>query len=93
MEVNCIRNKEAYNIQSMSFDPATLFAEIRQHIPAFRAEFEPDFRQAIADGWPDRLDDAAAREDWGWAPSVDLPALVSRMVAAKSPALAEEAGL
>lgn len=88
-----IRNKEAYNIQAMSFDPATLFAEIRQHIPSFRAEFAPDFRQAIADGWPDRLDDTAAREDWGWAPSVHLPELVSRMVAAKAPALAAETGL
>ena len=88
-----IRNKEAYNIQAMSFDPATLFAEIRRHVPSFRAEFAPDFRQSIADGWPDRLDDTAAREDWGWAPSVDLPELVSRMVAAKSPALAAEAGL
>lgn len=88
-----ILNKEAYNIQAMSFDPATLFAEIRLHIPSFRAEFAPDFRQAIADGWPDRLDDTAAREDWGWAPSVHLPELVTRMVAAKAPALAAETGL
>ena len=93
VEADRIRNKEAYNIQAMSFDPATLFAEIRRHVPGFQAEFQPDFRQAIADGWPDRLDDTAAREDWGWSPTVALPELVARMVAAKSPALAAEPGL
>lgn len=78
-----IRNAEAYNIQGMSFDPQTLFAEIRQHVPEFRAEFIPDFRQVIADGWPDELEDAAAREDWGWTPKVNLQDLVARMVTAK----------
>ena len=93
VEADRIRNEEAYNIQAMTFDPATLFAEIRRHVPGFRAEFQPDFRQAIADGWPDRLDDTAAREDWGWSPTVALPELVTRMVAAKSPALEAEPGL
>ena len=78
-----IRNAEAYNIQGMSFDPQTLFAEIRRHVPEFRAEFIPDFRQVIADGWPDELEDAAACEDWGWTPKVGLSELVARMVAAK----------
>ena len=93
VEADRIRNEEAYNIQAMSFDPNTLFAEIRRHVPGFRAEFQPDFRQAIADGWPDSLDDSAAREHWGWSPKVALPELVARMVAAKSPALAAESGL
>ena len=93
VEADRIRNEEAYNIQAMSFDPATLFAEIRRHVPGFRAEFQPDFRQAIADGWPDRLDDTAARQDWGWSPTVALPELVARMVSAKSPALEAEPNL
>ena len=93
VEADRIHNEEAYNIQAMSFDPATLFAEIRRHVPGFRAEFQPDFRQAIADGWPDRLDDTAARQDWGWSPTVALPELVARMVAAKSPALEAEPNL
>ena len=93
VEADRIRNEEAYNIQAMSFDPATLFAEIRRHVPGFRAEFQPDFRQAIADGWPDRLDDTAARQDWGWSPTVALPELVARMVSAKSPALEAEPDL
>ena len=93
VEADRIHNEEAYNIQAMSFDPATLFAEIRRHVPGFRAEFQPDFRQAIADGWPDRLDDTAARQDWGWSPTVALPELVARMVSAKSPALEAEPDL
>ena len=79
-----IRNQESYNIQGISFDPATLFAEIRRHVPDFKAVHQPDYRQRIADGWPGRLDDTAAREDWGWSPTVQLPALVDRMVAFKS---------
>lgn len=82
-----IRNQESYNIQGVSFDPATLFAEIRRHVPDFKAVCQPDYRQRIADGWPNRLDDTAAREDWGWSPAVQLPALVDRMVAFKSEAL------
>jgi len=82
-----IRNQESYNIQAMSFDPAALFAEIRRHVPSFQATCRPDFRQAIADGWPDRLEDSVAREDWGWSPKVQLPELVNRMLAAKSRAL------
>ena len=76
-----IRNAEAYNIQGMSFDPQTLFAEIRQHVPEFQAEFIPDFRQVI-DGW--RMNwRMPQRARWGWFPKVNLQDLVARMVTAK----------
>lgn len=78
-----IKNRESYNIQGMSFDPKTLFEEIAKHDPGFKAAFAPDFRQSIADGWPDRVDDSAARADWGWSPKVNLTELVQRMMAAK----------
>ena len=78
-----IVNKESYNIQGLSFDPATLFAEIQRHVPDFQAIYAPDFRQAIADGWPEALDDAAARTDWDWSAAVDLSELVRRMIVSK----------
>ncbi len=85
-----MRCEEAYNIQAMSFSPEELFVEIRRHVPDFRWTYAPDFRQGIAAGWPDGLDDRMAREDWGWSPTVDLPQLVDTMVRArrfKEPAL------
>jgi nucleoside-diphosphate-sugar epimerase len=78
-----ILNSESYNIQGLSFDPETLFAEIQQHVSGFEAVFAPDFRQSIADGWPDELNDSAAREDWGWTAKVGIQDLVQRMIVSK----------
>ena len=78
-----LRCNEAYNINAMSFDPQGLFAEIRRHVPGFTAEYAPDFRQDIAAGWPDALNDDMAREDWGWSPKIDLPGLVQSMIEAR----------
>jgi len=49
-------------------------------MPAFTITYEPDFRQAIADSWPDAVDDKAAREEWGWKPSFDLDAMTQDML-------------
>jgi len=69
-----------YNIGGVSFSAAELAAEIERHIPGFRVEYAPDFRQEIADSWPRSMDDTPAREDWGWSPVYDLPRMVEDML-------------
>lgn len=69
-----------FNLAAMSFSAAELSAEIRKHIPEFVCDYEPDFRQAIADSWPRSIDDSAAREEWGWEPSYDLAAMTEDML-------------
>ncbi|MFN3306129.1 MAG: NAD-dependent epimerase/dehydratase family protein [Candidatus Kapaibacteriota bacterium] len=69
-----------YNVGSMSFDVKTLVEEIRKHYPNFEIEYKPDYRQGIADSWPDDVDDSAARKDWGWQPDFDLSSMVADMI-------------
>jgi nucleoside-diphosphate-sugar epimerase len=69
-----------FNLTAMSFSPADLVAEIQKHIPAFTCDYQPDFRQAIADSWPCSIDDSAAREEWGWQPGYDLAAMTADML-------------
>jgi len=64
----------------MSFSAAELTAEIKKHLPDFEVEYKPDFRQAIADSWPESIDDRAAREEWGWQPDYDLAAMTTDML-------------
>lgn len=76
-----LRHRNAYNVTAMQFTPAEIAEEIRNHIPDFEITYEPDpVRQAIADSWPDRLDDSAAREEWGWKPAYDLSTMVTEML-------------
>jgi nucleoside-diphosphate-sugar epimerase len=69
-----------FNVTAFSFTPAELAEEIKKHIPEFEIDYEPDFRQQIADSWPMSLDDSVAREEWGWKPDYDLPAMVKEML-------------
>ena len=69
-----------FNMASMSFSAGELAAEIKKHIPEFECEYEPDFRQVIADSWPCSLDDSAAREEWDWKPAYDLAAMTTDML-------------
>lgn len=72
--------RSAYNIQGLSFSPAELEAEIRKQVPHFSCRYEPDFRQKLAESWPESLDDTPARQDWGWNPHYDtLPRLSQAM--------------
>ncbi|MBN2746283.1 MAG: NAD-dependent epimerase/dehydratase family protein [Bacteroidales bacterium] len=71
-----------YNVGSMSFDAATLAASIKRYIPEFEVAYKPDFHQAIADSWPNSVDDSAAREEWGWNPEYDLDAMTRDMLQA-----------
>jgi nucleoside-diphosphate-sugar epimerase len=74
-------HRNAFNVTAMSFDPQTLAGEIAKHVPEFRVDYEVDpVRQAIADSWPDSIDDSAARQEWGWAPRFDMAAMVTAML-------------
>lgn len=74
-------HRNAFNVSAMSFSPAELAAEICQHIPDFKMEYEVDpVRQAIADSWPSSLNDTAARTEWGWSPRYDLRAMTQDML-------------
>jgi len=69
-----------FNVGAMSFSAAELAAAIKKYVPNLQVEYNPDFRQAIADSWPRSLDDAAARDEWGWRPDYDLDAMTRDMV-------------
>ena len=70
----------SYNLAGMSFTPEEVSAEIRRHIPGFKVEYKPDFRQEIADSWSASVDDREARADWGWQPDFDLPTMTRDML-------------
>lgn len=69
-----------YNVTAMSFSVGELAAEIKKHIPDFKIEYKPGFRQEIADSWPKTIDDSLAREEWGWNPSYDLVSMTKVMI-------------
>jgi nucleoside-diphosphate-sugar epimerase len=69
-----------FNLAAMSFTVGELAAAIKKHYPDFEANYEPDYRQAIADSWPDSIDDSAARNEWGWRPQWDLEAMTRDML-------------
>jgi len=74
-------NRNAFNVTAMSFDPEMLAAEIRKHIPEFKMDYKIDpIRQAIADSWPNFMDDSAARSEWGWKPDYDLEKMTADML-------------
>ena len=75
-----LKHHADFNLAAMSFSAGELAAEIKKHIPEFEVEYEPDFRQAIADTWPRSIDDSTAREEWGWQPSYDLSAMTVDML-------------
>ncbi len=79
-DLSRLKHHADFNLAAMSFSPAELVAEIQKHIPEFVCEYQPDFRQAIADSWPRTIDDSAAREEWDWEPQYDLAAMVSDML-------------
>ncbi len=76
-----LEHRNAFNIAAMSFTPEELATEIRRHMPEFLIDYEVDpVRQAIADSWPNSVDDSAASREWGWAPTHDLESMVADML-------------
>jgi len=71
--------RTSYNVSAISFSPKEIAAEIKKHIPEFKMDYSPDYRQAIADSWPQSIDDSVARHDWGWEHEYDLSRMTTDM--------------
>jgi len=76
-----LKHRNAFNVTAMSFDPEILSAEIKKHMPDFELTYDVDpVKKGIADTWPNKMDDSAAREEWGWDPKFTLPEMVADMM-------------
>ena len=80
-DLDCLEHHADFNVAAMSFAASDLAEQIQEHMPDFAVVYEPDpVRQAIADSWPQSIDDSAAREEWGWQPEYDLEAMTADML-------------
>ncbi|MCD4735194.1 MAG: NAD-dependent epimerase/dehydratase family protein [Bacteroidales bacterium] len=76
-----LKHRNAFNITAMSFDPEIISAEIKKFIPEFEMDYNPDpAKKAIADTWPNSMDDSAARAEWGWDPKYGLEEMTRDML-------------
>ncbi len=75
-----IKIRSSYNLAAMSFTPKQIAEEIKKRYSNFKIDYEPDFRQKIADSWPASIDDTAAREDWGWKNDFVLDSMTTEML-------------
>ena len=75
-----IKIRTSYNLTGMSFSPSEIYNEIQKSYPNFKIEYNPDFRQKIADKWPKSIDDKEARNDWGWKPKYNLSSMTLEML-------------
>jgi nucleoside-diphosphate-sugar epimerase len=75
-----IKIRSSYNISGCSFNPEELANEIKSYIPDFKISYNSDYRQEIADSWPDSLEASLAKEHWGWQAEYSMPKLVEEMI-------------
>ncbi len=78
--VENISIRTSYNISGMSFSPKEISSEIQKHIPELHTTYAPDYRQQIADSWPQSINDQFARQDWGWKPEYDIASMTKDML-------------
>lgn len=87
-----LQHRNAFNVTAMSVAPENIADEIRKIIPEFVLDFKIDpLRQAIADFWPNNMDDSAARQEWGWEPEYNLESMTKDMIERLSQKLGKEA--
>ncbi|MEC4003367.1 L-threonine 3-dehydrogenase [Flavobacterium sp. SUN052] len=79
-DVDSVKIRSSYNLSAMSFSPKEIASEIKKHYPNFSIDYNPDFRQKIADSWPASIDDTNAREDWGWSNDFNLENMTVEML-------------
>jgi nucleoside-diphosphate-sugar epimerase len=75
-----VKIRSSYNLAGISFSPKAIAAEIIKYIPEFKINYEPDFRQAIADSWPQSINDDRTKTDWNWQARYDLDTMVEDMI-------------
>ena len=75
-----IKIRGSYNLAGISFNPEQIASEIQKHIPEFKISYNPDFRQVIADSWPQSILDDEAKKDWNWSMKYNLSSLVENML-------------
>ena len=76
-----LKHRNAFNVTAMSFAPEEIAAEVKKHILQFTMDYKVDpVRQAIAESWPNYMDDRVAREEWDWSPTYDLAAMTKDMI-------------
>ncbi|MDD7915313.1 NAD-dependent epimerase/dehydratase family protein [Polaribacter ponticola] len=75
-----IKIRTSYNLAGMSFTPEQVYESIKKIYPDFKINYQPDFRQDIANSWPDSIDDSAAKRHWGWKPRYDLDEMTNVMI-------------
>lgn len=75
-----IKVRSSYNVGALSFDPEEIYENIRKYIPDFKITYKPDFRQEIANSWPDSVDDSDAKAHWGWEPEYDLDSMTRHIL-------------
>jgi nucleoside-diphosphate-sugar epimerase len=76
-----LKHRNAFNVTAMSFDPEIIANSIKEHIPEFEMFYDIDpMKQAIAESWPNSMDDSCAREEWGWNPRYKLPEMTKDML-------------
>ena len=79
-DANKVQIRSSYNISGISFSPEDISNEIKKHITNFSISYSADFRQKIADSWPNSIDDSIAKKDWGWETQYDLSKMTSEMI-------------